>query len=219
MRKIFLFTLTIATVLFWYGCNSDDVEAHGSIHGIIVDNRTSEPIRGAGVELFRWSEDSRRYLLATRTVTGNEGQFEFRELIAGRYQLNVLANGFQNTLFNVEVRAGIVSRADMQMIRTPRALVRFQKITDSDYLTTMMIVANTWPHEIIVSHQFGRGSDISDYYEIPPGIYDAEVWFNEIGWSFVPVVNFNFRDGRRYTFVHIIEGNDDRGFIRDDGEI
>ena len=108
--------MTVVTALFLGGCGSEnETDRHGSIFGIVVEHATGEPIRTTGVELFRQWDN----VLVTRTVTGNEGQFEFREIEAGRYRLNVLADGFQNTEFNVEVRAGIVARADMQLERVP----------------------------------------------------------------------------------------------------
>ena len=148
--------MTVVTALFLGGCGSDenDVEIHGSIYGIVVEHATGEPIRTTGVELFRQS-DSGEYLLVTRTVTGNEGQFEFRELVAGRYRLNVLADEFLNTLFNVEVRAGIVSRMDMQLERRTTGLtVRTLYITEIGVNSAMLNGNVSWTGEVATEQGF-----------------------------------------------------------------
>ena len=114
MRKIFLLMMTVVTALFLGGCGNDDAERYGSIFGNVTDVTVGEPMRNTGVELFRQRDDG-GFNLITRTVTGNDGQFEFQELVAGHYRLNVVANGYQNTLFDVEVSAGRASRMDMQL--------------------------------------------------------------------------------------------------------
>ena len=123
MKKLIFTTILIATTaLFWSGCTENKP---GSIFGIVTDITVGEPMRATGVELFRDN------LLITRTVTGNDGQFEFQELVAGNYRLNVVADGFQNTEFNVEVRAGQASRMDMQLTREPTGLtVRTLEVTN-----------------------------------------------------------------------------------------
>ena len=108
MKKLFLTIAIIVTILSFGGCGSET--AHGSIFGIITDRVTGEPMRASGVELFK------NDLLIARTVTGNDGQFEFLNLEeSDDYHLSVVVSGFRTITFPIQVRAGRISRADMQM--------------------------------------------------------------------------------------------------------
>ena len=110
MRKIFLLMMTVVTALFLGGCGNDDAERYGSIFGVITDKESGEPMRASGVELFK------NNLLITRAVTGNEGQFEFQQLEASDdYFLSVVISGFRSVTFPIQVRAGRISRADIQL--------------------------------------------------------------------------------------------------------
>ena len=122
--------MTIVTALFFGGCGNDDAERYGSIFGNVTDVTVGEPMRNTGVALYRRG-DFGQFTLVTRTVTGNDGQFEFREIEAGNYRLNVEASGHTNTTHNVEVSEGRASRMDMHLERIPTQLtVRTLELTN-----------------------------------------------------------------------------------------
>ena len=97
--------LLCLSATLWYGCK-DKEELPGAIYGVITDKATGEPIKAAGVELQP---------IGLRTVTGNEGQFEFSDLRPGTYKLYVIKTGYADLLSNeIVVKSGQTVRFDMQ---------------------------------------------------------------------------------------------------------
>lgn len=95
------------------GCSSDK-EADllpGSIYGLAIDAETAEPMRGTEVELYK--SDSGALLL--KTVTYDDGHFEFKDLQPGYYKLVVNAEGYEKEKYGVEVETARIARADMQL--------------------------------------------------------------------------------------------------------
>jgi hypothetical protein len=115
MRKIFLFTLTLAVVILFKSCDNTNTEIEtntGSIFGTIINKDTGAPIFNAGVELFK------NNFLVTRTATGNNGQFEFLNLEeSDNYVLSVVASGYRDVILAIQVRADRISQADMHLTR------------------------------------------------------------------------------------------------------
>ena len=113
MKKIFYFLLAVALLLG--SCAQEDkIEKTGSIYGVITDKATGEPIRAAGVQLNP---------LGTKTVTGNEGQYEFTELKAGEYTLQVTKTGYTDLLnYKITVTAGKTNKGDVQIEKLPPSL-------------------------------------------------------------------------------------------------
>jgi hypothetical protein len=114
MKKIFYF---VATSAFLFGCAEDAPngdEATGSIYGIITDKATGEPVRSAGVKLNP---------IGTTHTTGSEGQYEFTELTAGDYTINVTTTGYSDLLnYKVTVAAGKTNKGDVQLEKLPPSL-------------------------------------------------------------------------------------------------
>lgn len=92
-------------------CTSDEADEHGSIYGMVSVSGTAEPMRGIGVELYK--DDA----LLLKTVTYDDGHFEFTDLIPGLYELVVEARGYQTAKYKVVVEEGRTARADMQLLR------------------------------------------------------------------------------------------------------
>ncbi len=132
MKKIIFTTVVIATsLILWCGCKGEEGEEQpttGSIYGVITDEVTGEPMRASGVELWSmtlYHDDEYGYgygmdyyeynSLITKTVTGNEGQYEFNNLNGGTYGLRVMVSGYEDEEYQIEVSAGRISRADMQL--------------------------------------------------------------------------------------------------------
>jgi len=106
MKKI-IYLVTAAALLF-FSC-TEKVNETGSIYGIITDKIDGEPMRAAGVELFKGEN------LLTKAVTGSEGNYEFNNLSNGQYILKVTVHGYRDIEYNVLVNSGTPARADMQL--------------------------------------------------------------------------------------------------------
>lgn len=104
MKEIILRILTFILVLT--ACVKEN---KGSIYGVVTDFETAEPMRAAGVSLFVDGE------LLLKTVTYNDGHFEFNDLKAGTYKISVESDGRDTVTETVRVEAGRTARADIQM--------------------------------------------------------------------------------------------------------
>ena len=106
-------------------CTSDEADEHGSIYGMVSESGSAEPMRGIGVELYK--DDA----LLLKTVTYDDGHFEFTDLVPGNYKLVVRANGYRNAEYPVVVEVGRMARVDMQLVRlSTNIIVRTISTTD-----------------------------------------------------------------------------------------
>jgi len=103
-KVIYLLVIAVMSV-----CNCKKDDKQGGIYGVITDKATGEPMRAAGVELFKGTN------LLTKVVTGNDGDYEFKDLNSGEYILKVTVFGYRNIQYDVLVNSGKTSRADMQL--------------------------------------------------------------------------------------------------------
>ena len=94
-------------------CGDDELEEEkvGSIYGIVTELGSAEPMRAVGVELYK----SDRLLL--KTVTFDDGHFEFSDLTPGDYKVKVVADGYEQTEGNVVVEGGRQARIDLQVVK------------------------------------------------------------------------------------------------------
>jgi hypothetical protein len=112
MKKIIY--LIMAVTLLCSCDKEDEAEKPGSIYGVITDKATGELVRAAGVQLNP---------TGTKTVTGNEGQYEFTELKAGSYSLQVTKTGYSDlTDYKITVTAGKTNKGDVQIEKLPPSL-------------------------------------------------------------------------------------------------
>lgn len=99
IARIFCHALMSFTVIFsLLSCSDDEDSAitagSGTIYGMIVDGQTNEPLQGASVTLYP----------SGRTVlTGGTGQYEFRDLHAGGYLLQVSKSNFLSNTQSVTI--------------------------------------------------------------------------------------------------------------------
>jgi len=113
MKKLFYLIATVALIC---GCtnNSDQSGKTGNIYGVITDKATGEPISAAGVQLNP---------LGTKTVTGSEGQYEFDDLDAGNYTLQVTKTGYSDLVnYKITVAPGNTTHGDVQIEKLPPSL-------------------------------------------------------------------------------------------------
>lgn len=107
MKKV-VFYMLISICLF--SCKPEEaVVSTGNIYGVVTDKETSEPMRATGVELYHLGS------LLLKTVTYDDGHYEFEDLEAGEYELKVVATGYEDAAYNVIVESGRTARADMQL--------------------------------------------------------------------------------------------------------
>ena len=114
MKKILtLLTIALSLVIINHSCKPEP-ELPGSIYGVVTDKATGEPVKTAGVELSP---------LGLKTVTGNEGQFEFTELEPGNYQLYVTKTGYTELVSStIVVKSDQTAKGDVQIEKLPAAL-------------------------------------------------------------------------------------------------
>lgn len=124
MKNLLLILFTLICFMVT-SCKSDKEDMRGSIYGVVTASDTAEPMRATGVELYKIGSGA----LLLKTVTYDDGHFEFNDLQPGYYELVVNAVGYEKQKFSVEVEPDRIARADMQLkklqtyisVRTVRA--------------------------------------------------------------------------------------------------
>lgn len=111
MKKIIFALLLIIGLV---SCTEDEKTATGEIYGVVTVKETAEPMRATGVELYQGDTS----MLLLKTVTYDDGHYEFDNLQPGAYTLKVVASGYMDTKYSVIVESGRTARADMQLNKT-----------------------------------------------------------------------------------------------------
>ena len=136
MRKIITFIIVLAGLIVGSCTKSEegDEDKLGSIYGIVTELSTAEPMRAMGIELYKNNK------LLLKTVTYDDGHFEFVKLSPGDYQVNVVSDEYEQTEKGaVTVEAGRQARIDLQVrkltfkthiiVRTIEPVVSGSKVT------------------------------------------------------------------------------------------
>lgn len=150
-------------ILFIVLCSScSGIEEKGNIYGVVTAFETAEPMRAAGVSLYH------DQTLLLRTVTYDDGHFEFNDLTPGSYRLTVEMNGYVSVEETVLVEEARTARADIQMKLESTGL---EVTTD-----TPARVGKTWGRENEVEYWL-KGyvlsptwDESSDYYPFEKGL-------------------------------------------------
>lgn len=113
MKKLIMWTMMLTSIMC-VSCSkseeAEDGEKLGSIYGIVTELGTAEPMRAMGVELYTSDK------LLLKTVTFDDGHFEFKDLNPENYQVKVVADGYYQTEEGyVTVEAGRQARIDLQV--------------------------------------------------------------------------------------------------------
>lgn len=108
-NKLIKFAASLMLCYMFFGCTPEEIEneKYGTIYGIVTV--TGEPLKGIGVSLF--VDDA----LLLKTVTYEDGHYEFSDLKPGEYNLEVETEGYNTFSTTVMVEAGRQARADMQL--------------------------------------------------------------------------------------------------------
>lgn len=109
MKKLLYAIIPLAALLLLTTCEEELPETMGNIYGIVGDMETGDPIRGASVILSPGNRS---------TVTGSDGHFEFLNLEAAQYKIQVSANGYITNSRQITVLPGGSASGDMMMRQT-----------------------------------------------------------------------------------------------------
>ena len=107
INLLFLFTILVVT-------SCETPVNTGTIHGVVTDYATGEPIKNAGVTLMP---------IGNTTITGSEGQFQFDNLEPRTYQLMIQKIGYEIlTTTNLQLSLGAIIPQNLQMTVMPPSL-------------------------------------------------------------------------------------------------
>lgn len=109
MKKLFYIFPLLALLLLTTTCEEELPNTMGNIYGIVGDMETGEPISGASVILSPGNQT---------TVTGRDGHFEFLNLEATQYKIQVSANGYVTNSRQITVLAGASASGDIMSRQT-----------------------------------------------------------------------------------------------------
>ena len=106
MKKLLFYLFPLLSIFTFTACVEDLPDLFGDIYGIVYDKETSEPIRGAEVILAPGNKT---------TVTGFNGQYEFKNLDPRQYELQVTASGYNSNSRQITAIAGESVTCDITM--------------------------------------------------------------------------------------------------------
>ena len=109
MKKLFYAIFPLAALLLLTTCEEELPNTMGNIYGIVGDMETGDPIRGASVTLSPGNRS---------TVTGSDGHFEFLNLEAAQYKIQVSANGYVTNSRQITVLSGTSTSGDIMLRQT-----------------------------------------------------------------------------------------------------
>lgn len=128
MKKILIWAMVLTGIMLGACTNDEDSKnGPGSIYGIVTELGTAEPMKAVGVELYKKDLNSHyydynlhdwtyKYTLLLKTVTFDDGHFEFSDLNSGSYRVKVVADGYEQTEDGfVTVEQNRQSRIDLQV--------------------------------------------------------------------------------------------------------
>ena len=112
MKKVLLLAMVLTSIMLGSCTKDDDAnngEEPGSIYGIVTELGTSEPMKAIGVELYKGGN------LLLKTVTYDDGHFEFKDLTPENYVVKVVGKEYESAEKAVTVEAGRQARIDLQL--------------------------------------------------------------------------------------------------------
>ena len=109
MKKLFYVIFPLAALLLLTTCEEELPNTMGNIYGIVGDMETGEPVKGASVVLSPGNRS---------TVTGSDGHFEFLNLEATQYKIQVSANGYVTNSRQITVLPGMSASGDIMLRQT-----------------------------------------------------------------------------------------------------
>lgn len=115
MAERLKYIMCLVGFLSFAGCQQQEVIQYGSLYGIVVDKTTGESIRNAWVELMP---------IGLKTITGDDGQFEFTKAEEGIYNLYVTKSGYKDyKSTDIVIKASAENKpVNIQLEKLPPAL-------------------------------------------------------------------------------------------------
>ena len=110
-KQVFWFLFPVIAVVlgaFIYSCTEKEEDLKGTIYGTVTDHLTNEPIGGVNIKLKQTGE---------ATLTGSDGSFEFKDLDANNYSLQLSKAGYNDLDddYIIKLEAGKRIKRDVQM--------------------------------------------------------------------------------------------------------
>lgn len=109
MKKTIYLLFSIALLCGIYQACTPNVELPGGIYGTVLDKESGEPIRNAEITLNPGGKT---------TVVGSNGTYEFVNLEAGMYTVNVQADGYDHNSKTANVVNGESTACDFHLTKT-----------------------------------------------------------------------------------------------------
>ena len=109
MKKTICLFFSIALLCGFYQSCQTNVELPGGIYGTVLDKGSGEPIRNAEITLNPGGKT---------TVVGSNGTYEFVNLEAGMYTVNVQADGYDHNSKTANVVNGESTACDFHLTKT-----------------------------------------------------------------------------------------------------
>lgn len=109
MKKTICLLFSIALLCGFYQSCQPNVELPGGIYGTVLDKESGEPIRNAEITLNPGGKT---------TVVGSNGTYEFVNLEAGMYTVNVQADGYDHNSKTANVVNGESTACDFHLTKT-----------------------------------------------------------------------------------------------------
>lgn len=106
-QKLFYFILVVILTTF-VSCDPVTYDTFGSISGTVVDELTSDPVKGALITVAPKLK---------HTYTGSDGSFEILNVEPDQYDLTIQADGYETNFFRVTVVAGAFERVFITLER------------------------------------------------------------------------------------------------------
>ena len=124
-NNLIKFAASLMLCCMFFGCTPEE-EKLGTIYGIVTV--TGEPLKGIGVSLF--VDDA----LLLKTVTYDDGHYEFSDLKPGEYTLEIETEGYNTFSTTVMVEAGRQARADMQLtlVETGMTVITYEAVVSGN---------------------------------------------------------------------------------------
>lgn len=129
MKKIFIWAIVLTGIMLGSCTNDEDAnngKERGSIYGIVTELGTSEPMKAVGVELYKGGN------LLLKTVTFDDGHFEFKDLTPENYYVKVVGKEYESAEKGVTVEAGRQARIDLQLRLTVGSIFGVVTLAETD---------------------------------------------------------------------------------------
>jgi hypothetical protein len=97
----------LMAVFVLLSCSKAELDTFGNVSGIVTDAKSGEPVRAASVTLNPGG---------LKTTTGSDGRYEYNEIEAGQYTLQVMRDGYQTAVSPVTLQAGVTKTVDIPLI-------------------------------------------------------------------------------------------------------